>query len=229
MCRFCFAMTSRECAECGRRFTCSPNYRGEGVKCSGCRQSAQAVARQTAAHPASRYRQDARPASLRGADGYGPARGCIACGASGSGHSHRGCVLLGAALHRKLDPHKDMKDVVDVILRLLLWDWRETRVDGEILCLSYAPNCDIIAAGCVSGQLFFINAQTGEKILCPVSGHSHIVSCLAFKPDDANILVSCSLDKTLKIWDLSTATCLSTVTGHRYVPSLSREYFLSCF
>ena len=79
-----------------------------------------------------------------------------------------------------------MKDVVDVILRLLLWDWRETRVDGEIMCLSYAPNCDIIAAGFKSGQLFFINAQTGEKILCPVR-------------------------------------------GHRYAPSLSRNYFLSCF
>ena len=61
-----------------------------------------------------------------------------------------------------------MKDVVDVILRLLLWDWRETRVDGNITCLSYAPNCEIIAAGCDCGTLFFINAQTGEKILCPV-------------------------------------------------------------
>ena len=76
--------------------------------------------------------------------------------------------------------------MVDVILRLLLWDWRETRVDGEIVCLSYAPNCDIITAGCMSGQLFFINAQTGEKILCPVR-------------------------------------------GQRYAPSLSREYFVSCF
>ena len=122
-----------------------------------------------------------------------------------------------------------MKDVVDVILRLLLWDWRETRVDGEINCLSYAPNCDIIAAGCKSGQLFFINAQTGEKILCPVSGHSQPVSCLAFKPDDSNILVTGSYDETLKMWDLSASSCLSTVRGHRYAPSLSREYFVSCF
>ena len=58
------------------------------------------------------------------------------CG--GSGHSHRVCVLLGAVLHRKLDPHKDMKDVVDVILRLLLWDWREVCCHEVMQCLSYA-------------------------------------------------------------------------------------------
>ena len=73
--------------------------------------------------------------------------------------------------------------MVDVILRLLLWDWRETRVDGEIMCLSYAPNCDIIAAGFKSGQLFFINAQTGEKILCPVTGHTSAVMGVSFSAD----------------------------------------------
>jgi WD40 repeat protein len=45
-------------------------------------------------------------------------------------------------------------------------------------------------------------------------GHLFIVSCLAFKPDDPNILVSGSFDKTLKIWDLSRAACLSTVNAH---------------
>jgi len=79
----------------------------------------------------------------------------------------------------------------DVILRLLLlWDWRETRVDGDILCLSYAPNCDIIAAGCESGKLFFINAQTGEKILCPVSC-GDIVLDVSFSQDGQRIAAAC--------------------------------------
>ena len=107
------------------------------------------------------------------------------------------------------------------------------------------------------------------------------MSCVAFKPDNPNILVSCSYDKTIKMWDLTSGSCVSTVkvdaevpsldfspcgtkiaaasndwrnkkyeikifslnplsgdweiesepplTGHRYVPSLSREYFLSYF
>ena len=52
--------------------------------------------------------------------------------------------------------------MVDIILRLMLWDWRETHVDEEITCLSYAPSRDVIAAGSEACTLCFINAQTGE-------------------------------------------------------------------
>ena len=108
---------------------------------------------------------------------------------------------------------------------------------------------------------------------------SHEVSCVAFKPDNPNILVSGSSDKTIKMWDITSGSCVSTLkfdgnvssldfspcgtkiaatfnkypkfeikifilnplsgdweigsepplTGHRDAPSLSREYFLSCF
>jgi WD40 repeat protein len=48
------------------------------------------------------------------------------------------------------------------------------------------------------------------------------VSCLAFKPNDPNILVTGSYDSTFKIWDLSTSACQSTVTGHsRLVTSVA--------
>ena len=168
-----------------------------------------------------------------------------------------------------------MKDVVDVILRLLLWDWRETRVDGNINCLSYAPNCDIIASGCGSGELFFIDAQTGEKILCPVSCESPVLSialkdniiaagcakgeiklfklnesqdwgeiqsepplkvdagdfgvqCVTFNGTGNTIVAGCWNGN---IFFIDTATSQfrePPLRGHRYVPSLSREYFLSC-
>ena len=104
---------------------------------------------------------------------------------------------------------------------------------------------------------------------------SDIVNCVAFKPDNPNILVSGSWD--IKMWDITSGSCLSTLEvdagcgpfgtgvqcvtfngtgdtivagyyngnicfidtassqvrepplrGHMYVPSLSREYFLSC-
>ena len=110
------------------------------------------------------------------ASGCRQLRSCVRvqCGSSG-GHLHRACVLLGAALHRKLDPHTDLKDLVDMILRLLPWDSREAGDDETILCLRYelyAPSCDVIAAGSRAGKLSFINAHTGEKIVCPVRGHS---------------------------------------------------------
>ena len=40
------------------------------------------------------------------------------------------------------------------------------------------------------------------------------MNCVAFKPDNPNILVSCSHDKTIKMWDLTSGSCVSTVTGH---------------
>ena len=99
--------------------------------------------------------------------------GCMACG--GSDHSYRTCVQVGAAIHRRLatlDPGKDMTDVVEIILRLLVWGWREARFGEEIMCLSYTPRGDVIAAGGGTGSIFFMSAQTGENILCPLSGHS---------------------------------------------------------
>jgi hypothetical protein len=63
--------------------------------------------------------------------------------------------------------------VVDIILRrLLMWGWREARFGEAITCMSYTPWGDIIAAGGGSGSIFFMSAQTGEKIVCPVRCHS---------------------------------------------------------
>ena len=69
--------------------------------------------------------------------------------------------------------------------------WREARVDEdeEIECLAYAPSCDVIVSGSRAGKLHFINAQTGEKILCLMSCGSHVNS-IAFR--DNMIAAGCS-------------------------------------
>ena len=46
------------------------------------------------------------------------------------------------------------------------------------------------------------------------------VLCVAFDPKKPNILASCSADKTIKIWNIESGACQSTLAGHRYVPSL---------
>jgi hypothetical protein len=123
--------------------------------------------------------------------------GCIACG--GSDHSHCTCVLVGAALYSwmlQLGPGKDMTLVVDIILRLLMWGWREARFGEEITCLSYTAVGDIISAGGSEGSVFFMSAQTGEKILCPVSvdysgSRVDAVSSVSFSHDRDMITAGC--------------------------------------
>ena len=105
--------------------------------------------------------------------------GCVACG--GSDHSHCTCVLVGAGLHhwlQQLGPGKDMTLVVDIILRLLMWGWQDARFGEQITCLSYTPGGDIISAGGSSGSIFFMRAQTGEKILRPLRGHNGQDGCI---------------------------------------------------
>ena len=155
---------------------------------------------------------------------HGPARHCAACRAAG--HGDGACVVLCAGLHALFD---GKADVADLVLRHYYGacGWGTVRLDAEVQCVQCGPAGDVIAAGSSDGCIHFICAQTGEKILCPLRGHNNVVSSLAFKPDDPNVLVTGSWDKTVKLWDLSTSTCLSTMRGHRYAPSLSKECFLS--
>jgi len=37
------------------------------------------------------------------------------------------------------------------------------------------------------------------------------VNCVAFKPDNPNIVVSASDDTTIKTWDITSGSCLSTL------------------
>ena len=44
-----------------------------------------------------------------------------------------------------------------------------------------------------------------------------MVTSIAFKPRDSNILVSGSWDKSIKVWHLPSGKCQATFEGHRYI------------
>ena len=46
------------------------------------------------------------------------------------------------------------------------------------------------------------------------------VRCVVFKPDNPNIVVSGSDDKTIKTWDITSGSCLSTLKVDGEVPSV---------
>jgi hypothetical protein len=213
----------RACAGCGVQFTCSPNYSGQGAKCGGCRHAAAAgppaLRRPAGQHGAVPPRRPAgqhgavpprRPTSKpRDVEGQGHLRGCILCG--GSGHSHQACVVLGAALYRKLDAKGD---VVEVILRLVQLgrrDWREARFDSELRCLSDGPS-GVIAVGSDDGKIHLIDAQTGQKILSPVNVDSTVYS-VAYSPFGDTVAVGCGSGKVLLV-DALTTQVMRSVNGY---------------
>jgi len=57
------------------------------------------------------------------------------------------------------------------------------------------------------------DADTGQPIGDPLTGHTDAVSSVAFSPDGAR-LVSGSGDKTVKVWDASSGAELLTMPAH---------------
>ena len=122
------------------------------------------------------------------------------------------------------------------------------RVDAGffgVQSVSFSPKGDVIAAGCSNGKIYLVDALAGE-VKSTLTGHdgyvpafpcsaciqvvvfahypvtSRSVYCVGFDPSGKK-LVSGSSDETVKVWSVGssgTFECESTLTGHRYVPSL---------
>ena len=57
-------------------------------------------------------------------------------------------------------------------------------------------------------SIFFVT-----NLVC-LSSEFALLRCVAFKPDNANILVIDSNDMTIEVWDITSGSCLSTLRGH---------------
>ena len=124
-----------------------------------------------------------------------------------AGHGSGACVVLCAGLHALFD---GKADVVDLVLRHYYGacGWGTARLDAAIRCVQYGPGLgDVIAAGADDGRSHFICAQTGEKILCPLSCDSAVLS---IDWHDQRITAGC-WDGTIKVFDAQSGDRLSTV------------------
>ncbi|CAG7921995.1 unnamed protein product [Penicillium olsonii] len=108
---------------------------------------------------------------------------------------------------------------------LIHWDLTIGVPRKELTCHSsfepYTAACNghTLAISSEEGEIEIIDADTG--IPCSTfSGHSDVISALAFSPDGLT-LASGSRDTTIKIWDAVKCILLKTLTGHSsYIRSL---------
>ena len=87
---------------------------------------------------------------------------------------------------------------------------RTVLLDSHTRTLSYWNKT--IAIGSRPGDIIILNAVTGSQITI-LSGHIAEVRCLTFFPDGTS-LVSGSLDRAVKLWDLQTGGVVKTFLGH---------------
>ena len=108
--------------------------------------------------------------------------------------------------------------------------------------VSFSQDGQHIAAACYDGvYIFSLNQQSQDfemRSESPLRGHKDPVMSLCFSPCGTKIVSGGGEDKhdggnvdfSIRVWDVKTGVPIgSPLRGHRYVPSLSRECFLSCF
>ena len=76
--------------------------------------------------------------------------------------------------------------------------------------LSYWNN--IIASGCLDGDIITLDAITGSRKVV-LSGHTDAVNCVTFS-SDGRLLASGADDNTVKLWDMQTGWVVMTFHGH---------------
>ena len=73
---------------------------------------------------------------------------------------------------------------------------------GEVKCVSFSPDGNMIASGSHDLTIRIWNVNTGELIRI-LSGHTNWIRCVAFSLD-GNTLASGGYDKTIRIWNAYT-------------------------
>lgn len=93
------------------------------------------------------------------------------------------------------------------------------QMDGHsdyIRCLLVHPTKNVILSGSDDSTIKMWDWDRNWKCVGTFEGHSHYVMSLAFNPKDPNMFASASLDRTIKIWNLSGSTMQAyfTLEGH---------------
>jgi U3 small nucleolar RNA-associated protein 12 len=88
--------------------------------------------------------------------------------------------------------------------------------------LAYDPSGALLASGGADTDIFIWDVVNLAG-RCKLRGHKDVVTGCAFVPPSSNTssngqskyLISCSKDTFMRVWDITTQSCIQTVVGHR--------------
>ncbi len=87
-----------------------------------------------------------------------------------------------------------------------------TEIFGGILCVTFSPNGEVIAAGTTNDEILLWQSASGLP-LDTYQGHTNWVCSVAFSPD-GRTLISGSSDRTVRLWNTSNGQLLKILLGH---------------
>jgi guanine nucleotide-binding protein subunit beta-2-like 1 protein len=106
---------------------------------------------------------------------------------------------------------------------LRLWDIKKGTTSRrfinhtrDVLSVAFSPDNRQIASGGRDKNLKIWNTMGECKYTVDTNAHTDWVTCVKFHQDQKNpIVVSASMDKTIKVWDNHTMTLKHTFVGHK--------------
>lgn len=84
---------------------------------------------------------------------------------------------------------------------------------GEIWCVAFSHNGKFLAVCGKKPNITIFDAEQGLKRRWTLGDHDGSVAFISWSPDDSKI-ISCSCDRTAKVWDVGRRLCLLTHTQH---------------
>ncbi|AEF99997.1 WD40 repeat domain-containing protein [Methylomonas methanica] len=124
-------------------------------------------------------------------------------------------VLAGHRLARSANIGEAL---LDEVLQTEYLKFKQSAYSRELkspaVSVAYSPDGKLILSGGLDNMLRLWNADTGEPVGQPLTGHSDEIYSVAFSPDGRRF-VSGSKDRTLRLWNTDTGRPIGEpLTGH---------------
>jgi len=87
--------------------------------------------------------------------------------------------------------------------------------ENSIFTARYGPNRDILITGSRDAHLKFWTPDNGYNLTESIVAHMYAINHLDFSPDGKHF-VTCSMDKTIKVWDLAKRKLLKIIDKARH-------------